>query len=479
MFIFSGFLSSLAFFALAASPSFVHGQHLSDLAERKHWPELRDALNRDALNKEPSTVNEAQPDGMTALHWATVHSEHQAIEILLAVNASVNAENHYRVRPLSIACSNGDFKAVDQLLKARADVNARGNSQETPLMIAARQGNVHVVNRLLDFGASVEASDGTGQTSLMWAAAAGNADALHALMKAGADKDKSLPSGFNPFFFAVRQGHGDVVQALIDAGTDVNEPMKVKKAAGRHPMAQNTSALMLAIDNGHFELALRLVDLGADPNDQRSGFAPLHAISWVRKPDRGEDNEPPVRGSGNVGSLEFVRRIVEKGADVNLAIEHGRSPGAAKLNSDRSTPLLYAAKTADTQLMKLLVELGADIHAANVDGVTPLLAAAGVGITAVDEEAGTEPEVLEAIAYLIEKGAQIDTNTNRGDTAMHGAAFRAFPEVIRVLQHHGLASSIWNHKNALGWSPFDIADGKRPGSVKPNPAVRRALEEAL
>ena len=54
-------------------------------------------------------------------------------------------------------------------------------------------------------------------------------------------------------------------------------------------------ALHLAVENGHFELAIALVKAGADPNDQRCGYAPLHMISWVRQPNRGdgEDGHPP------------------------------------------------------------------------------------------------------------------------------------------------------------------------------------------
>lgn len=450
------------------------GQTPADWAEKKLWGQLLLAIEKSA-----DEINQPQRDGMTALHWAVFHQHPEAIERLLSAGADANVQNSYGVHPLLIACQGGDPAIVESLLKAPVDVNARGPSGETPLMLAARQGCAEVIRLLLSAEAQIASTDKAGQTAVMWAAAAGNLEAVSLLVDNGADFRYSLPSGFNAFFFAVRQGHSRVVEALIDAGVDVNQTMDVKRTVGRHPLAANTSALVLAVDNGHFELALQLVEHGADPNDQRTGFAPLHIISWVRKPDRGEDVEPPVRGSGRVTSLDFVRRLVAAGADVNLPIKQGRARGKAKLNSSGATPILFASKTADTQLMQLLVELGADIHATNSDGVTPFLAAAGVGVTAVDEEAGTEDEVLEALAYLIDQGAEVDTTSRKGDTAMHGAAFRAFPRVIEFLERQGLEGHQWNHQNEFGWSPFDIADGKRPGSVKPNPAVRRALQAAL
>ena len=50
--------------------------------------------------------------------------------------------------------------------------------------------------------------------------------------------------------------------------------------------------MLLAVQNGHFELAIALVDAGADPNDQRTGFTPLHTMSWVRKPDASDTGDP-------------------------------------------------------------------------------------------------------------------------------------------------------------------------------------------
>jgi ankyrin repeat protein len=224
-----------------------------------------------------------------------------------------------------------------------------------------------------------------------------------------------------------------------------------------------------------------LIERGANPNDQRNGYSPLHVLSWVRKPKSGDgfDGDPPPRGSGKVNSLAFVRRIVSMGANPNLSIENGKPPGKAQLNMKGATPLLLASKTADLPLMTLLIELGADPFLPNDDNCTPLLAAAGVGTVAVDEEPGTEPEVLAAIEYLLSLRADLHSVDKNGETAMHGAAYRAFPQVVRYLKDRGLKSETWNHKNRHGWSPLDISDGKRPGSVKPNPAVRKALEDAL
>src|SRR5205814_177631 len=180
------------------------------------------------------------------------------------------------------------------------------------------------------------------------------------------------------------------VQALLRGGADVNEIIKTDQKTGGYAAKNGTSALDLAVENGHFQLAMELIKAGANPNDQHSGFTPLHRLSWVRKPNRGDDpdGQPPPTGSGNLTSLQFARELVARGADVNSRIEKGAS-GRGKLSMTGATPFLLASKTADLPYMKLLVELGANPVQPNKDNCTPLMAAAGIGCTAPDEEAGT------------------------------------------------------------------------------------------
>jgi uncharacterized protein len=310
----------------------------------------------------------------------------------------------------------------------------------------------------------------------MWAACQGNGEAVQVLIDAGADLKAKLKSGFNAMMFAAREGRIDVVKRLLEAGLDVNEVMSHDKTQGRGARP-GTSALMLAVESGHFELALFLVSRGADPNDQRSDYAPLHALSWVRKPASGDgiDGDPSPRGSGDVPSLVFVRRLVQAGADVNLKLERGPA-GKAKLNMKGATPFLMAAKTADLAFLKVLLEMGADPLLTNVDHCTPLLAASGIGTTSVGEEPGTEPEVIETINFLLALGADVNAVDDNKETVMHGAAYRAHPKVAELLAERGAKPSIWDHPNKHKWTPMKIAQGSRPGSVKPDPAMIAVFE---
>jgi ankyrin repeat protein len=287
-------------------------------------------------------------------------------------------------------------------------------------------------------------------------------------------------------FFAVREGHIDVMFTLLEAGADVHEllqrvkdgPDRAVNNASYRPVDDGISPLLMAVRNGHFELAVALVNAGADPNDQHSGFTPLHTMSWVRKPDESDRGDPAPIGSGNLTSLEFVRALVAMGADVNLRLEEGapRQPNSAsRLKSGGATPFLLAADRADAALMHLLLELGADPFIPNLNHTTPLMAAAGLGTAAPEEEAGTEPEALIATRLLLDLGADINAVNDACDTAMHGAAYGSFPTVVQLLADHGADIDIWNQKNEQGRTPLFIAEGHRGGL----PRLSRATIEAI
>jgi len=465
----------LAVLCLAAAPlaSRAADAPVADAAEKADWSRLR------ALVAEHADVNAAQVDGMTALHWAAQHDDADALKMLIAAGSNAKAENHYGVTPLSLACTNGNEQIVRALLAAGADANTTLRGGETALMTAARVGRVGPVKALLEAGAKVDGKDHKGQTAIMWAADDGQAEVVEALINAGADPRARLKSGFTPLLFAAREGRIEVARVLLKAGVKPDEAIETDKGGGLSPKS-GVSAVDLAVENGHFELALELVKAGADPNGQRSGYTPLHRLTWVRKPNRGDDpdGQPPPAGSGNLTSLQFARLLVEHGASVNARLEKGPS-GKGKLNHTGATPFLLASKTADLPYMKLLVELGADPKLPNKDGCTPLMAAAGIGTLAPDEEAGTEPEAIAAADYLLSLGADVNAVDHNGETAMHGAAYKSLPKMVEFLAAKGAKVETWNHKNAYGWTPVTIAEGFRPGNFKPSAETLDALHQVM
>ncbi len=446
--------------------TYAQGSALPDAVEQQD----RALINR--LLDERTDVNATQVDGMSSLHWAVYHDDDGLSEKLVQFGADTNAENRYGITPLSLAAMNGNGSLVEMLLGAGAYPNKFLEGGETVLMIASRAGSLRAVRALLAAGADFNAQEQRGQTALMWAAAEGHTSVVKALIEAGGNIDQKLGSGFTPLFFSVREGHIGVAVALIEAGADVNAILtRVRERTARagnnattQPVNRGLSPILLAVRNGHFELAIELVKVGADPNDMRSGFTPLHTMAWVRKPDASDRGDPSPIGSGNLTSLEFVRELVALGADVNLPLAEGapRQPNSASIiETGGSTAFLLAADRADVPLMETLLELGANPFWSNLSSTTPLMAAAGLGTRAPEEEAGTEEEALAATSLMLELGADVNAVNENNETAMHGAAYGRFPSVVKVLAEHGADAHVWNRVNYRGWTPLFIAEGHR------------------
>jgi ankyrin repeat protein len=450
---------------------------LADAAEKMDRAAIRTLLHQRV------DVNESQVDGMTALHWAAYRDDLDTAELLVRAGANVKAANRYGVTPLSLACTNGNTAMVDMLLQAGADPNTTLPGGETALMTASRVGTLASVKALLSRGANVHGKDDRrGQTALMWAAAEGHAAVVEELIKAGADFRARLTSGFTPLLFAVREGRLDVVRVLLRAGADVNETIPMEGGrrrgfGGRVPPA-GASPLLLAVMNAHFELAAHLLDEGADPNADLPGYTVLHAITAVRKPGVG-DNDPAPEGSGNMSSMELVKKLAAHGAKLNARMTKRANLSNTRLNEIGATPFMLAALTADAELMEALAALGADPLLPNADNSTPLMAAAGLATRSPGEDAGTENEVLEAVQLALELGADVNAVDNNGETAMHAAAYKNLPKVVKFLASKGARIETWNRPDKFGWTPLAIAVGYRFGNFKPSPETETAVREVM
>ena len=446
-----GSAAVLSVFAVAAQGSLVDAAKSGD-----------EATVRTMLAKK-ADVNAAAADGTTALHWAVQRDDLAMVGALLRAGAKAGVATRLGVTPLQLAATNGSAAMVARLLGAGANPNTAMPDGETVLMTASRTGNVDAVRALLDRGADLRRQEpAKGQTALMWAAAENNAGVVKLLIERGADvKERSKSGSFTPYLFAVRAGHTETAKALIDAGVNVNETLP-----------DGTSALVLAVINAHYELASLLLDRGANPNADGQGWTALHQIAWSRRHNAGFNLPGPV-ATGGVDSLDLVRKLVAKGADVNARQQkEPRDGNRNMLNRLGSTPFLLAAKADDVPLMRVLLECGADAKIATNNGTTALMAAAGVGIWAPGENPGTHEEALAAVKLVFEAGGgDVNAVDKEGETALHGAVYRggAIP-VIQFLIDRGARLDVVNKK---GWTPLTAADG-----VEYTPAVLKRYPEA-
>jgi ankyrin repeat protein len=445
----------------------------------------RDKQAVQSLLKQHADVNAPQSDGATALHWAAYLEDAETTGLLIRAGAKVNTPNNYGVTPLALASANGNRAIIEQLVKAGADPNGAVRAGETALMLAARTGQVDAVKALLNGGADVNAKETwNGQTALMWAAAAGDGPIVQALVEHGADVHARSNSGGTPLLFAARQGDLEVCRALLAAGADVSE----KRPDGATP-------LLAAVINGHADIVDLLLDKGADPNVEGGSTeltvqgvrAKPMPLKFRRLTNNERDSEgvardniwgKPLQAAVHVANwhlsdqfiavkidrIRIVKSLLAHGADVNGRItnEEPRWSGARyRRHLEGATAFLLAAKSADVEVMRLLLGHGADPKINTFANITPLMAAAGIA-WASNQDRASESQVLEAVTLLVEEqGADVNVVSDLGETAMHAAAYRGANSVVQYLFEKGAKLDVVAKD---GRTPLIVADGVEYGN---------------
>ena len=507
---------------------------LGSIAARAAEPSLLDAVetgDRDAALaalEAGADPNERDRDGATPLMWAAYHGDAELVRRLLDAGAKVDERNVFGTFALAEASIIGSAPVIELLLAAGADPNARNPEGETPLMAVARAGNVDAARLLLDAGADVNAKEEWGgQTALMWAAAQSQADMVKLLIEHGADVDargavrrwerrvikeprpKDMnQGGFTPLLYAAREGCIECAKHLIEGGADpdLHDPHRM-------------TPLLLALFNLHFDFAAYMIEAGADVNKwDLYGRTPLYMAADV--------STLPVMGNGAMvvipsldehTALDIGRMLLEAGADPNIQLKR-RPPyrnvpqdrGGDSILSQGATPLLRAARAGDAPFVKLLLEHGALVDLPSNQGVTPLMAAAGVefGQRVTRGRNRTDEGVLETMRLLLDAGANIHARSlteRRGETAahllvieqrlddftfnyrgrqvpspravpdqtaLHGAAQRGFNAFVEFLVENG---ADLHAQDANGRTPLDLAKQAR----EPMPETVELLERLL
>jgi ankyrin repeat protein len=461
--------------------------------------DLVDAARRDdrhaalAELERGADVNLRSADGTTALHWAAYNDDVELVARLLKAGADPNVANDYGSTPLGEAAVAANTAVIKTLLDAGADANAVGKDGETPLMVVARSSNVEAARLLIEQGADVNAKEAwREQTALIWAAAQKQPAMIKLLLEHGADPNaRSKPNdwdsqvsgekrrqyrpfgGLTALMYAAREGCADCARALVEGAADIDLPG-----------SRGITPLIMALENLNFDTAAYLLDAGAaiDVWDWW-GRTPLYMAVDLNTLPRG--GRPDRLSTDATPAITLVERILERGANPNSQLkllppyrERGADRGCDALLVTGATPLLRAAKTFDTASMKLLIAHGARLDLPNASGVTPVMAAAGYGSLECDIRgygpgipnyltSDVEQKSIAALQVLVDAGADVNAVTTGGargkgpgQTALFGAAFWGWNDVVAFLVEHGAKIDA---TDAAGRTTVDAATGRAGG----------------
>ena len=214
--------------------------------------------------------------------------------------------------------------------------------------------------------------------------------------------------GFTPLLYAAREGCVECARHLVAAGADPNleDPERM-------------TPLNMALLNLHFEFAAYLVKAGADVDKwDLFGRSPLYMAADISTlPMKGNGAMAVMPSEDTVTALDVARMLLEKGANPNMQLK--RRPPYRDVPQDRggdtilaqgATPLLRAARAGDAPFVELLLKHGALVDLPSKEGVTPLMAAAGVefGTRVTRGRNRTNEGVLATMKLLLDAGADIN-----------------------------------------------------------------------
>jgi ankyrin repeat protein len=476
------------------SPNAKDSHHSTALMKATRYPEVVQVL----LDHGARMNTRDKWDGSTALIYSSEEGQLQTVNLLLNAGARTNIRDDWGWTALLYAAARGDMDIVKSLIDHGADVNIvtayyptdigppRGQlftnrvkallgfdifaPQEqawTALILAAEFGQKDIAKVLLDAGANPHVCGMDGGSALMWAAGNGNREIVRMLLKKNAratgqkspsqaamveailrndveSVKESLAKGADPnavifwqrtpLMISAKLGYAEIARVLLEHGADMN---------ARTKWGERT-ALLEAADKGRSDVVNLLLDHGADIET------------------RGTLNQTPLMEAAEEGRVETVNILLDRGADLkainkdemnalesvlfNALVDAGWSWGETCEESEMAlTPELIVsdpdAYERRKDVIKTLIDRGADVNSAGIWGMTLLMEAA----------TSTSPEIVQ---LLLDKGAGVNLKTEDGRTALMEAASYGIAQNVQLLLDNG---ADLNAKDNEGHTALDLA----------------------
>lgn len=366
-------------------------------------------LNRQAslveqLLQARANSNAALLSGETALMTCARTGEAVGVRALIARGADVNVkEPGHDQTALMWAAAQAHPEAVDALIRAGADVRARSRSyvQTVTSEVTQRAGREEL-NYTVPRG---------GSTALLFAARAGDAESVRLLIAAGADANDAQPDGASALVVAAHSGHGSAAAALLDKGADPN-------AAG-----VGYSALHAAVLRSDLELVTVLLAHGANPNLQMTKGTPVRRNSQDFELPKTLIGATPYLLAAKFLEADIMRALAAGGADTRLPMKDGATPLMAAAGMGIVAPAQDEKRGTDRRGLAIIDGGKAEPDSQVLDAVSTALAL-GSDINAASPAGDTALHIAAAQNYgdvvklLVERGADLNARNARGLTPL-------------------------------------------------------------
>ena len=404
-----------------------------------------------ALIEHGADVNfRLETTGSTALHFAAKFADEELIKFLLNhMNISVNASDNDSQTPLIWACSRkNNVNTVATLLDHGADITESPYGQ-SGLHFAAKYGDSEMIKLLLERGISINTVDSDEKTPLMWACEVkNNVDNVNTLLACGADVNMLTyfqMSGFSALHFAALYGDKETIECLLNHNISVNITSSAEK----------TPLLVACSVTNNLSNVATLLEHGGDVNlTNFNGSSALHYAA--QSADRetiacllnyhiavnvtDKNNETPLQWACiRQGNVDNVMTLLEHGADINVI---GTELGESLLHS--------AARFADSEIIKCLLDNGVSVNFTDKQNNTPLLWACRV------------PNNKDNVATLLKYGADTNLTYSLDETnysILHCAAKCSDIDTVKCLLDHNAPANVVDSDNQtpLMWAFLNIS----------------------
>jgi ankyrin repeat protein len=388
-------------------------------------------------------TDQVDADGDTALIFAARYGHTALVKLLLQAEAEKHHKNGDGDTALIEATWKGDANTVRALLKAKTNPRQCNDDGMTALMLAARDGHVAIVRMLLQAGAWLDHADADGTTALMFAAAQGHGDIVDMLLAEGADPDREDTEGLTALAWAHARGQDAVARSLalrVTKSSAATVSSTSSAVLTRLPRVSTAKLLRATEANDTGALTDLLEELVVSGKNVAREVNRFGKLKNPRSSSMNDRELTPLMLAAFLGYDNLLGLLIDAGAGVNKTDKNGRSP------------LIWAVSGRDIHCLKTLLQAGARVDHVDAEGWTALMVAATKGHAA-------------SLQVLLDGGASVDiTMPAGGPTALMWAAAHGYTAIVQTLLQAGADP---NCKTHLGLNALQYAvNGKHDETIR-------------